>query len=66
MPSFESFLEAVYPVGVKKNQSCFTHTISHNSVNLHWISTNVGSKIYFDESFMGAKFQHNQTYIYVL
>ena len=33
MPIFNSFLEAVYPVAVTTNQSCFMWTISHNSGN---------------------------------
>ena len=48
MPIFNSFLEAVYPVGVKTNRSCFMQPISHNSGN-HWqICTKVGMEIYFN------------------
>jgi len=57
MPSFNSFLEAVYPVGVTTNRSCFTRTISHNSRNLYWSCTKVDTEIHFNVPVLCAKFQ---------
>jgi len=57
MPSFNSFLEAVYSVGVTTNRSCFTQRISPNSGNLYWICTKVGMEIPFNAPILCTKFQ---------
>jgi len=48
MPIFNSILEAIYPVGVTTNRSCFMQTISHNSRNNQQICTKVGTEICFN------------------
>jgi len=57
MPSFTWFLEVVYPVGVTTNRSCFTRRINHNSGNLYWICTKVGTEILFNPPVWCTKFQ---------
>jgi len=57
MPNFNSILEAVYPVGVTINRSCFTQRISHNSRNLYRIGTKVGTEIRFKVPVLCTKFQ---------
>jgi len=57
IPSYNSFLETVYPVGVTTNRSCFTRRISHNSRNLYRICTKVGTEIPFNVPVLCTKFQ---------
>ena len=54
---FSSFLQGVYPVGVTDLQPYVTRIIGHNSVNVHLIPTNLGTKIRCNEPFKCAKFQ---------
>ena len=42
---FNSFHEAVYPVGVTTNRSCFTRIIGHNSCTIHRICTKFDARI---------------------
>ena len=46
-----------YPVDVTDLRPYFTQIIGHNSVNVHRISTIVGSKIRLNEPFKCATFQ---------
>jgi len=57
MPNFNSFLEAVYPIGMTTNWSCFTRTIGHNLGNLNWICTKVSAKICFNVCTLCTNFQ---------
>ena len=54
---FSSFLQAVYPVGVKDLRPYFTQIIGHNSVNVHRIPTKHDTEICFNEPFKCTKFQ---------
>ena len=54
---FNSFHEAVYPVGVTTNRSCFTRIIGHNSLIIHRISTKFDARIRRWTPFLCAKFQ---------
>ena len=58
---FNSFHEAVYPVGVTTNQSCFTRIIGHNSRTIHWMYTKVDARIRLWTPFLCAKFQGNRS-----
>ena len=58
---FNSFHEAVYPVGVTTNQSCFMQIIGHNSCIIHWICTKFDARIHLWTPFLCAKFQVDQT-----
>ena len=53
-------------MGVTEVQPYFTQIIGHNSVNIHWISTKLGTEIRFKEPFKCAKFQPNGAPIGVL
>ena len=44
-------------MGVTDLRPYFTQIIGHNSVNVHWIPTNVGTEIRLNEPFKCAKFQ---------
>jgi len=50
MPSL--FLQAVYLIGVTDFRLNF-----NNSINPHWITTKIGTKMCFNLTFMCAKFQ---------
>ena len=54
---FNSFHEAVYPVGVTTNRSCFTRIIGHNSRTVHRICTKFDARICLWSPFLCAKFQ---------
>ena len=58
---FNSFHEAVYPVGVTTNQSCFTQIIGHNSRNIHRICTKCDARIRLWTPFLCAKFQSDRS-----
>jgi len=56
MPSFNQFLPAVYPVGVTDLQPFFMiGKIGHNSLNLSWIPTKIGTEMCFNKPFMCTK-----------
>jgi len=57
MPSFNSFLLAVYLVGVTNPWRNFVWIILHNSVNPNQIPTKIGTKMYFSKPFMCGKCQ---------
>ena len=46
-------------MGMTELRPYFTQIVSHNSVNVHWIPTNVGTNIFLNEPYMCAKFQPN-------
>ena len=54
---FNSFHEAVYPVGVTTNRYCITQIIGHNFRTIHWICTKFDARIRLWTSFLCAKFQ---------
>ena len=54
---FNSFLQGVYPVGMTDLRPYFMQIIGHNSANVHWIPTKVGTEIRLNEPFKCAKFQ---------
>ena len=54
---FNSFHEAIYPVGLTTNRSCFTRIIGHNSRTIHRICTNVDARIRLWTPFLCAKCQ---------
>ena len=54
---FNSFHEAVYPVGVTTNRSCFTRIIGHNSLTINRICTKFDARIRLWTPFLCAKFQ---------
>ena len=54
---FNSFHEAVYPVGVTTYRSCFTQIIGHNSRIIHRICTKCDARIRLWTPFLCAKFQ---------
>ena len=54
-----SFLQGVYPVGVTDLRPYFIQIIDHNSMNVHWSPTKVGTEICHHEPFKCAKFQPN-------
>ena len=56
---FSSFLPAVHPVGMTDLRPYYTQIIGHNSVNVHWIPTKLGTEIRLNEPFKCAKFQSN-------
>ena len=58
---FNSFHEAVYPVGVTTNRSCFTRIIGHNSRTIHRMCTNVDARIRLWTPFLCAKFQGDRS-----
>ena len=53
---FNSFHEAVYPVGVTTNRSCFTRIIGHNSWNIRRICTKFDARIRLWTPFLCATF----------
>ena len=53
---FSLFLQGVYPVGVTDLQPYSMQIIGHNSVNVHWIPTKVGTEIRLNEPFKHTKF----------
>ena len=53
---FSSFLQAVYPVVVTDLRPYFTQIIGHNSMNVHWSSTKLGTEIRFNEPLKCTKF----------
>ena len=54
---FNSFHEAVYPVGMTTNRSCFTRIIGHKSLTVHRICTKFDARIHLWTAFLCAKFQ---------
>ena len=58
---FNSFHEAVYPVGVTTNRSCFTRIIGNNSRTIHRICTKFDARIRLWTSFLCAKFQGDRS-----
>ena len=58
---FNSFHEAVYPVGVTTNRSCFTRIIGHNSLTIHRICTKFDVRIRLWTPFLCAKFQGDRS-----
>ena len=58
---FNSFHEAVYPVGVSTNRSCFTRIIGHNSRIIHRICTIIDARIRLCTPLLCAKFQGDRS-----
>ena len=58
---FNSFHEAVYPVGVTTNRSCFTRIIGHNSRTIHRICSKFDARIRHWTPFLCAKFQGDRS-----
>ena len=58
---FNSFLEAVYPVGVTTYRSCFTRIIGHNSRTIHRICNKFDARIRLWTPFLCAKFQSDRS-----
>ena len=58
---FNSFHEAVYPVGVTTNRSCFTRIIGHNSSTIHRICTKFDARIRLWTPFLCTKFQGDRS-----
>ena len=58
---FNSFHEAVYPVGVTTNRSCFTRIIGHNSCTIHRICTKFDARIRLWTPFLCAKFHGDRS-----
>ena len=58
---FNAFHEAVYPVGVTTNRSCFTRIISHNSLSIHRICTKFDARICRWTPFLCAKFHGDRS-----
>ena len=58
---FNSFHEAVYPVDVTTNRSCFTRIIGHNSCTIHRICTKFDARIRLWTPFLCAKFQGDRS-----
>ena len=61
IPIFNSFYEAVYPVGVTTNRSCYTRIISHNSCTIHRICTKCVTRIFLWAPFLCANFQGDRS-----
>ena len=58
---FNSFHEAVYPVGVTTNRSCFTRIIGNNSSIIHRICTKFDARICLWTPLLCAKFQGDRS-----
>ena len=58
---FNSFHEAVYPVGVTTNRSCFTRIIGHNSRTIHRICTTFDARIRLWTPFLCATFHGDRS-----
>ena len=58
---FNSLHEAVYPVGVTTNRSCFTRISGHNFRTIHRICTTFDSRIRLWTPFLCAKFQGDRS-----
>ena len=58
---FNSIHEAVYPVGVTTNRSCFTRIIGHNSLTIYRICTKCDAMIRLWTPFQCAKFQGDRS-----
>ena len=58
---FNSFYEAIYPVGVTTNRSCFTQIIGHNSHIIHRICTKFDARICLWTPFLCATFQGDRS-----
>ena len=58
---FSSVHEAVYPVGVTTNRSCFTRIIGNNAWTIHRICTKFDARIRLWTPFLCAKFQGNRS-----
>ena len=58
---FNSFNEAVYPVDVTTNRSCFTRIIGHNSRTIHRFCTKVDARIRRWTPFLCAKLQGDRS-----
>ena len=54
---FNSFHEAVYPVGVTTNRSCFMRIIGNNSRTIHRICTEFDARVRLWTPFLCAKYQ---------
>ena len=54
---FILFLQGVYHVDVTDLRPYFTQIIGHNSVNVHWIPTKLGTEICCNEPFKCVKLQ---------
>ena len=60
-PIFSSFHEAVYPVGVTTNQSCFTRIFGHKPLTVHQVCTKIDTRICLWIPFLCAKFQGDRS-----
>ena len=58
---FNSFHEAVYPVDVATNRSCFTRIIGHNSRTIHRICTKCDARICLWTPFLCANLQGDRS-----
>ena len=58
---FNSFHEAVYPVRVTTNRSCFTRIIGHTSRTIHQICTKCDARIRLWTPFLCAKVQGDRS-----
>ena len=58
---FNSFHEAICPVGVTTNRSCFTRINGHNSRTIHRICTTFDARIRLWAPFLCAKFQGDRS-----
>ena len=58
---FNSFHEAVYPVGVTTNRSCFMRIIGHNSQTIHRICTKFDTRIGLWTPFLCTKLQGDRS-----
>ena len=58
---FNLFHEAVYPVGVTTNRSCFTRIIGNNSGTIHRICTKFDARMCLWTPFLCAKFQGDRS-----
>ena len=64
---FSSFHEAVYPVGVTTNRSCFTRIIGHKSLTVHRICTKFDTSICLWTTVLCAKVQGDwSTHLYFI
>ena len=59
--NLNSFHEAVYPVGVTTNRSCFTRIIGNNSRTIRRICTRFDARIRLWTPFLCAKFQGDRS-----
>ena len=58
---FSLFHEAVYPVGVTTNRTCFTRKFGHNSRTIHQLCTKFDARICLWTPFVCAKLQGDRS-----